>query len=78
MLPFKSIRYGTADVLFGPMYEELTKRGVKFEFFREVTSLGVGPPATEGGQPVISEVRAHLRVSCPPTTPQVAQLGHGS
>jgi len=30
---------GMGDVIFGPMYQVLTKRGVKFEFFHKITNL---------------------------------------
>jgi uncharacterized protein with NAD-binding domain and iron-sulfur cluster len=32
---------GMGDVVFMPLYELLTKRGVTFEFFRQITNLGV-------------------------------------
>jgi uncharacterized protein with NAD-binding domain and iron-sulfur cluster len=32
---------GMGDVIFMPLYELLTKRGVTFEFFRQITNLGV-------------------------------------
>ncbi|MDX6686258.1 MAG: hypothetical protein QOF86_2386 [Baekduia sp.] len=37
---------GMGDAIFAPMYEALRARGVRFEFFHEVTNLGVSP----GGQ----------------------------
>jgi uncharacterized protein with NAD-binding domain and iron-sulfur cluster len=34
---------GMGDAIFAPMYEALRARGVKFEFFSEVTNIGVSP-----------------------------------
>jgi uncharacterized protein with NAD-binding domain and iron-sulfur cluster len=34
---------GMGDAIFAPMYEALTARGVRFEFFTEVTNIGVSP-----------------------------------
>jgi uncharacterized protein with NAD-binding domain and iron-sulfur cluster len=34
---------GMGDAIFAPMYEALRARGVKFEFFSEVTNLGLSP-----------------------------------
>jgi uncharacterized protein with NAD-binding domain and iron-sulfur cluster len=34
---------GMGDAIFAPMYEALRARGVKFEFFSEVTNVGVAP-----------------------------------
>lgn len=34
---------GMGDAIFAPMYEALRARGVKFEFFSEVTEIGVSP-----------------------------------
>ncbi|MGZ3451350.1 MAG: NAD(P)-binding protein [Polyangiales bacterium] len=33
---------GMGDTIFAPLYEVLRRRGVKFEFFQQVQSLGVG------------------------------------
>jgi uncharacterized protein with NAD-binding domain and iron-sulfur cluster len=35
------MRAGMGDVVFAPMYEALVRRGVRFEFFRRVESLGL-------------------------------------
>lgn len=52
---------GTGDTVFAPLYEVLKARGVKFEFFHEVTEL-VCPPA--GGPNEVTEIhfqrQAHL------------------
>ena len=32
---------GMGDIVFAPLYEVLKRRGVKFEFFCEVTNLGL-------------------------------------
>jgi uncharacterized protein with NAD-binding domain and iron-sulfur cluster len=34
---------GMGDAIFAPMYEALRARGVRFEFFTEVTNVGVAP-----------------------------------
>jgi uncharacterized protein with NAD-binding domain and iron-sulfur cluster len=34
---------GMGDAIFAPMYEALRARGVRFEFFTEVTNIGVSP-----------------------------------
>jgi hypothetical protein len=34
---------GMGDAIFAPMYEALRARGVRFEFFTEVTNVGVSP-----------------------------------
>jgi uncharacterized protein with NAD-binding domain and iron-sulfur cluster len=34
---------GMGDIVFAPYYEALKQRGVKFEFFQRVTSLGLSP-----------------------------------
>jgi uncharacterized protein with NAD-binding domain and iron-sulfur cluster len=53
---------GTGDTVFAPLYEVLKKRGVRFEFFHEVTEL-VCPAA---GAMEVSEIhfnrQAHLKV----------------
>ena len=43
---------GTGDTVFVPLYEVLKRRGVKFEFFHEVTQL-VCPPT---GPQEVSEI----------------------
>ncbi len=54
---------GCGDTVFAPLYEVLKKRGVKFEFFHEVTEL-IAPPA---GEKAVTEVhlarQADLAVS---------------
>jgi len=37
---------GMGDVVFGPYYEALKRRGVRFEFFHRVTSLGLSADGT--------------------------------
>ncbi len=34
---------GMGDAIFGPLYQVLLQRGVKFQFFNKVTNLGLGP-----------------------------------
>src|SRR5204863_8541251 len=34
---------GMGDTVFSPLYEVLSRRGVKFEFFHAVTRLGLAP-----------------------------------
>ncbi len=49
---------GTGDLVMGPMYEVLKKRGVKFEFFARVDEL---TPAADGNW--ISEIKIGRQVS---------------
>ena len=51
---FYKFQFGTADVLFAPLYQELVSRGVRFEFMHKVTNLGVG--VGDAGEPVIDDI----------------------
>jgi uncharacterized protein with NAD-binding domain and iron-sulfur cluster len=40
---FWKMQAGMGDTIFGPLYEVLVRRGVRFEFFHRVENLGLGP-----------------------------------
>lgn len=79
---------GMGDVIFAPIYELLEKRGVKFEFFHEVTNLSCRK--NQSGQWQVSEIeilkQAHLKgerylplvtvgnLPCWPSEPDYSQL----
>lgn len=52
---------GMGDTIFGPYYEVLKRRGVKFKFFHRVESLEVAPDASGSGQH-ITRVRMKRQV----------------
>ncbi len=56
---------GMGDVVMAPLYEVLTKRGVKFEFFHRVTEL-VAAPAQNGLAPKLTQVKVSQQVTFPP------------
>ncbi len=39
---FWKMAAGMGDIVFAPMYEVLSKRGVRFEFFHRLTNVGIG------------------------------------
>ncbi|HEY8926162.1 MAG TPA: FAD-dependent oxidoreductase [Polyangia bacterium] len=45
---FWKMQSGMGDIVFAPLYEVLTRRGVTFEFFHRLENVGLGPP--EPGQ----------------------------
>ncbi|RKG60069.1 hypothetical protein D7V80_36555 [Corallococcus sp. CA054B] len=47
--PLWKFRAGMGDILFAPLYEVLRARGVKFEFFQRVQSLGLTPDRSRVG-----------------------------
>ena len=51
---------GMGDTVFGPFYEVLRDRGVRFEFFREVTGLELSTDRTAGRR----DPRSSARPSC--------------
>lgn len=54
------MRAGMGDVVFAPLYESLSRRGVKFEFFRRVESLGLTEDRTR-----VASVRLGVQARCP-------------
>jgi uncharacterized protein with NAD-binding domain and iron-sulfur cluster len=48
---------GMGDIVFGPLYEVLKKRGVKFEFFHKVDELRTSDMPDANGEPYISSVK---------------------
>jgi uncharacterized protein with NAD-binding domain and iron-sulfur cluster len=52
---------GMGDVIFGPIYELLKQRGVKFKFFHQLTNLSAGQ--TDQGEPQVSEIELCQQVS---------------
>lgn len=82
---------GTGDTVFAPLYEVLRRRGVRFEFFHEVTEIVASPT---GQPPAIDaielRVQADLTVGaydplvdvkglpCWPSEPRYAQLVQGA
>jgi uncharacterized protein with NAD-binding domain and iron-sulfur cluster len=84
---FWKMTAGMGDVVFAPMYEVLTRRGVEFEFFHRVDALHIAPDHTTidaisvGRQVVLAPGRARydplVRVGdlpCFPARPLVEQL----
>jgi uncharacterized protein with NAD-binding domain and iron-sulfur cluster len=81
---------GTGDTVFAPLYQVLKRRGVRFEFFHEVTEL-VTPPS---GPMEVTEVKLNRQVDlnvaeydplvmvqglpCWPSTPRYDQLVQGA
>ena len=54
---------GMGDTIFGPYYQVLKRRGVKFKFFHRVESLEVGPdPSASGNGKRITRVRMKRQV----------------
>ncbi len=45
---FWKMAAGMGDVVFGPLYEVLARRGVRFEFFHRLTNIGLGAVANSG------------------------------
>lgn len=83
---------GMGDTVFGPFYEVLRRRGVKFEFFSSVEELGVGTGTD--GKPVIDTIQIGVQMKtksggpyeplydvkglpCWPSTPLYDQLERG-
>lgn len=52
---------GMGDVIFGPIYELLKQRGVKFKFFHQLTNLSAGQ--NDQGEPLVSEIKLCQQVS---------------
>ncbi len=84
---FWKMTAGMGDVVFAPMYEVLTQRGVQFEFFHRVDTLHVAPDGTTidaisvGRQVALAPGRSRydplVRVGdlpCFPARPLVEQL----
>ena len=42
------MRAGMGDVVFAPLYTAMRRRGVRFEFFRRLTNVGLAPPGEDG------------------------------
>lgn len=57
---------GMGDTIFGPFYEVLSRRGVKFEFFHSVSELGIGKDAA--GADVIDSVSIDVQMKPKPGT----------
>jgi uncharacterized protein with NAD-binding domain and iron-sulfur cluster len=41
---FWKMHAGMGDIVFAPLYQVLCRRGVRFEFFHKLTSVGLSPP----------------------------------
>ena len=52
---------GMGDTVFGPIYEVLKRRGVRFHFFDKVLSL---TPGTDAGTPVVEAITLQQQVTC--------------
>jgi uncharacterized protein with NAD-binding domain and iron-sulfur cluster len=52
---------GMGDTVFGPIYEVLKRRGVRFHFFNKVLGL---TPGTEAGAPVVERIELQQQVAC--------------
>ncbi len=61
---FWKMRAGMGDVVFAPLYEVLSRRGVRFEFFHKLRQLRLGEPS-RGEEPFIEalefDVQAQVR-----------------
>lgn len=62
---FWKMNAGMGDVLFAPLYQALVARGVDFEFFTRVDSLGLGP---DGGSIETIEIGRQVDVPGGPTS----------
>jgi uncharacterized protein with NAD-binding domain and iron-sulfur cluster len=85
------MRAGMGDVVFAPLYEALTRRGVRFEFFHRLTNVGLAPGAPDQPsyvQTLCFDVQAKTRNGyaplaqvagrpCWPSTPDWSQLADG-
>lgn len=56
---FWKMQAGMGDVVFGPIYEVLKRRGVKFEFFHRVTELKLNPQGSAVSE-ILVDVQATL------------------
>jgi uncharacterized protein with NAD-binding domain and iron-sulfur cluster len=54
---YYKMQAGMGDTVFGPIYEVLKKRGVKFKFFHKVESLHLSPAAGEDGKKSIASIQ---------------------
>ena len=52
---------GMGDTVFGPIYEVLKRRGVRFHFFHKVLAL---TPGSDGGAPVVERITLQQQVTC--------------
>jgi uncharacterized protein with NAD-binding domain and iron-sulfur cluster len=86
---FWKMAAGMGDVVFAPLYEVLTKRGVKFEFFHRLENVGLSTPDDRGerhverldfvvqARPSAGEYRPLVDVRglpCWPSAPDLSQL----
>ena len=81
---------GCGDTVFAPLYQVLKQRGVKFEFFHEVTELVADPSGSNSVAQIKLNQQAHLTVGeydplidvnglpCWPNTPRFEQLVEGA
>ena len=79
---------GMGDVVFGPMYEVLRKRGVKFRFFHKVTNIGLSADKKRA-ESISIDIQAHTKsgeyeplypvkdLPCWPNAPFFEQLKEG-
>jgi uncharacterized protein with NAD-binding domain and iron-sulfur cluster len=87
------MRAGMGDVVFAPLYDALTRRGVKFRFFHRLTNVGLSPATATDAAHVSAltfDVQARIRGDasykplaavagrpCWPATPDLTQLEDG-
>ncbi len=64
--PLYRMKAGMGDVIFTPLYEVLSRLGVRFEFFQRVTALGLSE-----GKTVVNriEIQPQARILKPPYRP---------
>lgn len=64
---FWKLQGGMGDVLFAPLYEALSERGVRFEFFSRVEALR---PSPGGGSIAAIEINRQIRLAAGPESYQ--------
>ncbi len=52
---------GMGDVIFGPLYEVLKRRGVKFRFFNQVKHLGLSAGPARDIDTIHIDIQAHIK-----------------
>jgi uncharacterized protein with NAD-binding domain and iron-sulfur cluster len=88
---FWKMAAGMGDIVFAPLYQALSRRGVRFEFFHRVDHLHLSPDRTRvemvtvGRQVRLAQAREHYDplvrfggLPCFPSAPQVDQLDSGA
>jgi uncharacterized protein with NAD-binding domain and iron-sulfur cluster len=86
---FWKMNAGMGDVVFAPLYEVLRRRGVRFEFFHKLTSVGLSRPGDESPHVTTLDFEVQARIKngkeyrplcvvkglpCWPSEPDFAQL----